>query len=94
MADLRVDYQLLAWTTRTLSVLASEFAHAGDELSSHDQAYGSGAIAAAMGTFAGNWSDRRTTLLRAMEHLGQLTAATEQRFRRADSAPDPDLASG
>ena len=90
MTDLRVDYQLLAGITRTLSSLAGEFAHADDQVGSYDPAYGSGAVTAAMGGFSGNWSDHRKTLLSAMENLGRLTGAAEQRFRQADG----ELASG
>ena len=93
MADLRVDYQLLASVTRTLSGLASEFAHVGDQVGSYDPAYGSGAIAAAMGNFSGNWSNHRKTLLAAMENLGKMTAAAEQYFRQADSKLASDLTS-
>ena len=85
MADLRVDYQLLSSITSTLSGLSSEFAHLDDQVSGYQAAYGSGAIAAAMGGFSGNWSHHRATLLGAMENLGKMTAATEQHFRQADS---------
>lgn len=91
MADLRVDYQLLASITATLSSLASEFAHIDDQVSSYVTAYGSGAIAGAMGSFSGNWSNHRKTLLASMENLGQMTAATEQHFRQADSSLASDL---
>ncbi len=94
MADLRVDYQLLASISRTLSGLAAEFAHADGHDGGHDQAYGSVAIAAAVDAFAGHWSDQRKTLLGTVESLGQLTAAAEQRFRLADSPPDSPPGTG
>jgi hypothetical protein len=92
MADLRVDYQLLASITSTLSSLTSEFTHIDDQVTSYDPAYGSGAIAAAMGNFSGNWSNHRKTLLSAMENLGQLTGAAEQHFRQVDGKLASDLA--
>jgi uncharacterized protein YukE len=92
VADLRVDYQLLASVTRTLSGLAGEFAHIDDQVGSYDSAYGSGAVTAAMGNFSGNWSSHRKTLLSAMGNLGQLTAAAEQRFRQTDGKLASDLA--
>jgi hypothetical protein len=92
VADLRVDYQLLASVTRTLSILAAEFAHVGDQVGSYDPAYGSGAVTAAMGNFSGNWSSHRKTLLSEMGNLGQLTEAAEQRFRQADGKLASDLA--
>lgn len=91
MADLRVDYQLLASITGTLSSLVSEFTHIDDQVSSYDPAYGSGAIAAAMGGFSGNWSGHRKTLLAAMENLGKMTAAAEQHFRQTDGTLASDL---
>jgi hypothetical protein len=92
VADLRVDYQLLASVTSTLSNLAAEFAHIGDQVSGYDPAYGSGAITVAMGNFSGNWSNHRKTLLAEMGNLGQLAAAAEQRFRQADGKLASDLA--
>jgi hypothetical protein len=92
VADLRVDYQLLASVTSTLSRLAAEFAHIGDQVSGYDPAYGSGAVTAAMGNFSGNWSNHRKTLLAEIGNLGQLADAAEQRFRQADGKLASDLA--
>ena len=75
MADLRVDYQLLASITRTLSSLAGEFEHVDDQVGSYDPVYGSGAVTSAMGNFSGNWSGHRKTMLTAMGNLGHLTIA-------------------
>jgi uncharacterized protein YukE len=86
-----VDYQLLASITRTLEGLASEFAHLDDQVASFDSAYGSDAIASAMSSFSGNWSNHRKTLLSTMENLGKMTAATEQHFRQADNQLASDL---
>jgi hypothetical protein len=82
VADLRVNYQLHDSVTRTVSALAGEFAHIDDQVGSYEPDYGSGAVAAAMGNFSGNWSSHRKTLLADMGNLGQLTGAAEQRFRR------------
>jgi hypothetical protein len=92
VADLRVDYQLLASVTSTLSRLAAEFAHIGDQVSGYDPAYGSGAVTAAMGNFSGNWSNHRKTLLAEIGSLGQLADAAAQRFRQADGKLASDLA--
>jgi hypothetical protein len=91
VADLLVDYQLLASVTRTLSSLAGEFAHV-DQVGGYDAAYGSGAVTAAMGNFSRNWSSHRMTLLSEMANLGQLTEAAERRFRQADGKLASDLA--
>ena len=92
VTDLRVDYQLLTSVTRTLSSLAGEFEHIDDQVGGYDPAYGSGAVTAAMGSFSGNWSNHRKTLLSAMENLGLLAGAAEQRFRQADGKLAGDLA--
>ncbi len=92
MADLRVDYQLLASITRTLSSLAGEFEHVDDQVGSYDPVYGSGAVTSAMGNFSGNWSGHRKTMLTAMGNLGHLTEAAGQLFREADAKLTGDLA--
>ena len=92
VADLRVDYQVLASIVRTLSTLAGEFAHIGDQVSDYDPAYGSGAVTTAMANFSGNWSNHRRTLLAEMGNLGQLTEAAERRFRQADGKLASDVA--
>jgi hypothetical protein len=92
VADLRVDYQLLASVTRTLSGLAGAFAHLDDQVGSYDPDYGSGAVTAAMGNFSGNWSSHRKTLLADMGNRGQLTSAAEQGFRQVDGKLASDLA--
>jgi hypothetical protein len=66
MADLRVDYQLLASIHATLAGLTWEFENIEDQVSAYDPAFGSSDITAAMGSFAGNWSAHRTTMLGTM----------------------------
>ena len=90
MADLRVDYQLLASIHRTLNGLTWEFENIEDQASAYDSAFGSGDITAAMGSFAGNWSAHRKTLLGTTQNLDQMATATAQVFRQTDS----QLASG
>jgi hypothetical protein len=92
VADLRVDYQLLASVTSTLSSLSGEFAHIDDQVGGCNPDYGSDAVTAAMGNFSGNWSNHRKTLLSAMENLGKLTGAAEQHFRQVDGKLASDLA--
>jgi hypothetical protein len=85
MADLRVDYQLLASIHSTLNGLTWEFENIEDQASAYDSAYGSSGITAAMGSFAGNWSYHRKTLLGTMQNLDQMVTATAQQFRQTDS---------
>ncbi len=91
MADLRVDYQLLASIHSTLNGLTWEFENIEDQASAYDPAYGSGDVAAAMGSFAGNWSTHRKTLLGAMQNLDHMVAVTAQQFRQTDSQLASDL---
>ncbi len=85
MADLRVDYQLLASIHATMTGLISEFEAIEDQASGLDSAYGSGAIAGAMGSFSGNWSDHRKKLVGSMQGLDRLVTSTATGFHRTDS---------
>jgi hypothetical protein len=91
MADLRVDYQLLASIHSTLNGLTWEFENIEDQASAYDSAFGSGDITAAMGSFAGNWSAHRKTLLGTMQNLDRMVAATAQHFHQTDSQLASDL---
>jgi hypothetical protein len=91
MADLRVDYQLLALIHSTLNGLTWEFENLEDQASAYDSAYGSGDITAAMGSFAGNWSYHRKTLLGTMQNLDHMVTVTAQQFRQTDSQLATDL---
>lgn len=91
MADLKVDYQLLASIHGTLNHLVSEFEGIEDRTSAYGPAFGSADITAAMSAFAGNWSDHRTTLLGDMQNLDHLVTATGQRFHQTDSQLGSDL---
>lgn len=91
MADLRVDYQLLASIHSTLTGLTWEFENIEDQASAYDSAYGSTDITAAMGNFAGNWSTHRKTLLGTMQNLDHMVTATGQRFHQTDDQLASDL---
>ena len=91
MADLRVDYQLLASIHSTLNGLTWEFENIEDQASAYDAAFGSGDITASMGSFAGNWSAHRKTLLATMQNLDHMVTATGQRFHQADDQLASDL---
>lgn len=91
MADLKVDYQLLASIHRTLNGLTWEFENIQDQASAYDSAYGSGDITAAMGGFSGNWGNHRKALLGTMQDLSQMVAATARQFRQADRQLASDL---
>jgi hypothetical protein len=85
MPDLKVDYQLLESTERTLSSLVSEFQNMQAQESAYDGAMGSGPIAAAMNGFATNWNDNKTSLISSMQTLGKMVSETVQQFKNTDT---------
>ena len=91
MADLRVDYQLLASIHGTLNGLTWEFENIQDQASAYDAAFGSSAVTTAMGSFSGNWTQHRTRLLATMQNLDHLVTATAQHFHQTDSQLASDL---
>ena len=84
MADLKVDYQLLDSTERTLSSLVSEFQHIKARDGSYDGAMGSGDIASAMDGFAGNWDYHRQKLVGSMQALGKMISESKDQFQQTD----------
>lgn len=91
MADLKVDYQLLDSTERTLSSLTSEFQNIKAQEGSYDGAMGSGDIAGAMDSFAGNWDYHRGKLVDSMQALGKMVGQTRQAFQKTDTGLAHDL---
>jgi len=85
MADLKVDYQLLDSTERTLSSLTSEFQHIKARESGYDGAMGSGDVASAMDSFAGNWDYHRDKLAGSMQALGKMINESKKKFTETDS---------
>jgi len=85
MADLKVDYQLLDSTERNLSDLISQFQNIKAQTSDYNGAMGSGDIAGAMGSFAGNWDYHRKKLISSMQSLGQMVSETKKQFQDADN---------
>lgn len=84
MADLKVDYQLLDSTERSLSSLVSEFQNIKAQEGSYDGAMGSGDIAGAMDNFAGNWDYHRRKLVGSMQALGKMVSETKREFSKTD----------
>jgi len=85
MPDLKVDYQLLESTERTLSSLVSEFQNMQAQESSYNWAMGSGPIAAAMNGFADNWNDNKKNLVSSMRTLGTMVSETVKHFQATDT---------
>ena len=84
MADLKVNYDLLDSTERTLSSLVSEFQNIETDTGSYGSAMGSGDVDGAMGNFAGNWDYHRKQLVGSMQSLGKMVSATKKHFRDTD----------
>jgi hypothetical protein len=84
-ADLKVDYQLLDSTERSLGRLTSEFENIKAQESGYDGAMGSGDIAGAMNNFAGNWDYHRKKLVGSMQALGKMVTETRKQFQDTDS---------
>lgn len=91
MADLKVDYQLLDSTERTLSSLTSEFQNIKAQESGYTGALGSGDIAGAMDSFAGNWDYHREKMVGSMQALGKMVSQTIQAFQKTDTGLAHDL---
>jgi hypothetical protein len=91
MADLKVDYQLLASIHATMTGLMTEFESLEDQAGAYSSAYGYSGIASAMSSFSGNWSDHRKKLLGTMQDLDHMVTTTATDFRTADSKLASDL---
>jgi hypothetical protein len=85
MPDLKVDYQLLESTERTLSSLVSEFQNMQAQETAYRGAMGSGPMAAAMDGFAANWNDNKKSLVNSMQVLGKMVSATVAQFKQTDT---------
>ena len=85
MADLKVDYQLLGSTERTLSSLTSGFQRIKARESGYDGAMGSGDIASAMDSFAGNGDHHRDKPVGSMQALGRMINESKKKFTETDS---------
>jgi hypothetical protein len=91
MADLKVDYQLLASIHATMTGLTAEFDTIEDQASAYSTAYGYDGITSAMSGFSGNWADHRKKLLGTMQNLDRMVTATSQDFHHTDNELAADL---
>ena len=82
--NLRVDYNLLEASHKTLAGLASEFGNLQASTGGYDVAMGSGTIAGAMGSFAGNWSYHRDQLVANMQKLDDMITESVKQFMDTD----------
>ena len=82
---MKVDYQLLDSTEKSLSNLVAEFQNIKTQEQAYDGAMGSGDIAGALGSFAGNWDYHRKKLIGSMQALGKMVSETKEQFRKTDT---------
>lgn len=91
MSDLKVDYDLLEGSHKALTSLASEFGNLEASTSGYDGALGSGTIAGAMGSFAGNWSYHRDKLVANMQKLDDMITESVKQFMETDKKAAQEL---
>lgn len=91
VSDLRVDYNLLEASHKNLTSLASEFGNLQASTGGYDAAMGSGAIAGAMDSFAGNWSYHRDQLVGDMKKLDDMIDESVKQFMDTDKKAAQEL---
>lgn len=91
MSDLKVDYDLLEASHKALTSLASEFGNLQASTSGYDGALGSGTIAGAMDSFAGNWSYHRDKLVASMKKLDEMITESVKHFMETDKKAAQEL---
>ena len=84
MTDLRISYGELESTKARMSSLVKDFEGIQADQSRYDGAMGSGDVAGAMDSFAGNWSIHRKKLLDKMQNLNSLVEAALVHFPKTD----------
>jgi hypothetical protein len=90
--DLKVDYELLEGSGRTLSQMQSQLENLSDWSHSTEGCWGSGEIASAMSDhFAGNWNSHRKRMIEAMKSLSELCEKSVKEFRELDSKQAHEL---
>jgi hypothetical protein len=84
-SDLKVDYQLLESVSNTMTGLTNELQNMESGYSGYDWALGSGDVAGAMGSFAGNWAYHRGQILNNMGNLNNMVQEAAKEFKKTDS---------
>ena len=91
MSDLKVDYDLLEASHKALASLASEFGDLKASTTGYDGALGSGTIAKAMDSFAGNWDYHRDKLVASMQKLDKMITESVKHFMETDKKAAQEL---
>jgi hypothetical protein len=82
---LKVDLHLLEDTAEALKQLRAEFADASRIADEHRGVLGSGEVADAVDSFAGNWRRHREKLVTSIESLETMAADSAKTYREVDS---------
>lgn len=85
MSDLKVDYELLSSTEKTLASLVGDFQNLESSTGDYNGALGSPDVQSAMGHFAGNWETHRRQIVASMQSLGKAVAAAKTNFQNTDA---------
>ncbi len=91
MSDLKVDYDLLETSHKALTGLVSEFDGLKASTGGYDAAMGSGTIADAMDSFAGNWDYHRDKLVGNMKKLDDMITESVKQFMETDKKAAQEL---
>ncbi len=83
--DLKVNYDLLQQSSKTLASLCREFANCEAQERVYDGEWGSGDIKSAMDAFTDNWHYHRGKLLDSMQSLGKMIDQSLATFRKTDA---------
>jgi hypothetical protein len=83
--DLRVKTELLRDTAASLAELRAEFGGLERRRDEVRDAWGSDAVADAIGDFVGNWDDNRRRISESMTSLQRMAEATAEEFERVES---------
>jgi hypothetical protein len=84
MSDLKVDFDILQTTEKTLTSLHAEFSDIKAQERVYDSEWGSGDVKDAMHSFTNNWDDHRKNLLDAISNVGKLVSESISAFQKTD----------
>ncbi len=91
MADLKVSYDRLEESTKSLQTIQRELGDTGGRQKEIKEFLGSGDIAHAMHDFASNWDYHRHKLLDKVKAMGEMAEKTMEAFKDVDKKLEDGL---
>ena len=91
MADLKVEFDILQTTEKTLTSLHAEFSDIKAQERVYDSEWGSGDVKDAMHSFTDNWDDHRKNLLNTISNVGKLVSESISAFQQTDGKLAADV---